>query len=110
MPVYEIPLAPELNSPPFVGQYDILNNKWGVLLCQKGYQTNVIHQNSRNESLRQSYKRELAIRRPAEFKKFKDMAVSKVGSGFIWKKVRKDLQWNAAGEKVQVSRRSCPAK
>ena len=27
---------PLLNSTPFVRQYGILNNKWGVLLCQKG--------------------------------------------------------------------------
>ena len=37
-----------MNSTPFVRQYGILNNKWGVLLCQKGYQTNAIHQNSRS--------------------------------------------------------------
>ena len=30
---------------PFVRQYDILDNKWGALLCQKGYQTNDTHQN-----------------------------------------------------------------
>ncbi len=29
-----------MNSTPFVRQYDILFNKWGVLLCQKEYQTN----------------------------------------------------------------------
>ena len=45
-----------MNSPPFVRQYDILKNKWGGLLCQKGYQTNAIHQNLRKESLRQSYR------------------------------------------------------
>ena len=33
---------------PFVRQYDILNNKWGALLCRKEYQTNAIHQNSRS--------------------------------------------------------------
>ena len=33
---------------PFVRQYDILSNKWGVLLCQKEYQTNDIRQNSKN--------------------------------------------------------------
>ena len=36
-----------LNSPPFVRQYDILFNKWGVLLCQKEYQTNDIRRSSR---------------------------------------------------------------
>ena len=36
-----------LNSTPFVRQYDILFNKWGVLLCQKEYQTNDIRRNSR---------------------------------------------------------------
>ena len=36
-----------LNSTPFVGQYDILSNKWGVLLCQKEYQTNDIRRSSR---------------------------------------------------------------
>ena len=40
--------GPGLNSPPFVRQYGILNNKWGVLLCRKEYQTNAIHQNSRS--------------------------------------------------------------
>ncbi len=37
-----------MNCTPFVRQYDILNNKWGVLLCQKEYQTNAIHQKSRS--------------------------------------------------------------
>ena len=36
-----------LNCTPFVRQYDILFNKWGVLLCQKEYQTNDIRRNSR---------------------------------------------------------------
>ena len=36
-----------VNSPPFVRQYDILSNKWGVLLCQKEYQTNDTHRSSR---------------------------------------------------------------
>ena len=36
-----------VNSTPFVRQYDILSNKWGVLLCQKEYQTNDIRRNSR---------------------------------------------------------------
>ncbi len=40
--------APNLNSTPFVRQYDILNNKWGVLLCQKEYQTSGIRRNSRS--------------------------------------------------------------
>ena len=37
-----------LNCTPPVRQYDILSNKWGVLLCQKEYQTNDIRQNSKN--------------------------------------------------------------
>ena len=37
-----------VNCTPFVRQYDILSNKWGVLLCQKGYQTNGIHRNSKS--------------------------------------------------------------
>ena len=32
-------LTRNMNSTPFVRQYDILFNKWGVLLCQKEYQT-----------------------------------------------------------------------
>ena len=36
-----------VNSTPFVRQYDILSNKWGVLLCQKEYQTNDIRRSSR---------------------------------------------------------------
>ena len=52
-----------MNCTPFVRQYDILTNKWGALLCQKGYQTNVIHQNSRNEWLRPSYKMVSATRK-----------------------------------------------
>ena len=36
-----------MNCPPFVRQYDILSNKWGVLLCQKEYQTNDIRRNSK---------------------------------------------------------------
>ena len=41
------PAASNLNSTPFVRQYDILSNKWGVLLCQKEYQTNDIRRSSR---------------------------------------------------------------
>lgn len=37
-----------LNCTPHVRQYDILSNKWGVLLCQKEYQTNDIRRNSKN--------------------------------------------------------------
>ena len=44
---YESDLA-VLNCTPFVRQYDILSNKWGVLLCQKEYQTSDIRQNSKN--------------------------------------------------------------
>ena len=40
--------SPSVNCTPFVRQYDILNNKWGALLCRKEYQTNAIHQNSRS--------------------------------------------------------------
>ena len=36
-----------MNSTPLVRQYDILSNKWGVLLCQKEYQTNDIRRSSR---------------------------------------------------------------
>ena len=36
-----------MNCTPFVRQYDILSNKWGVLLCQKEYQTSDIRQNSK---------------------------------------------------------------
>ena len=35
-----------MNCTPFVRQYDILDNKWGALLCQKEYQTNVTRRNS----------------------------------------------------------------
>ena len=38
----------KVNCTPFVRQYDILSNKWGVLLCQKEYQTSDIRQNSKN--------------------------------------------------------------
>ena len=38
---------PGVNCTPHVRQYDILSNKWGVLLCQKEYQTNDIRRNSR---------------------------------------------------------------
>ena len=37
-----------VNCTPFVRQYDILDNKWGALLCQKGYQANDTHQNSKS--------------------------------------------------------------
>ena len=36
-----------MNCTPFVRQYDILSKKWGVLLCQKEYQTNDIRRSSR---------------------------------------------------------------
>ena len=39
---------PKVNCTPFVRQYGILSNKWGVLLCQKEYQTNDIRRNSRS--------------------------------------------------------------
>ena len=39
----------KMNCTPLVRQYDIiLSNKWGVLLCQKEYQTNDIRRNSKN--------------------------------------------------------------
>ena len=41
-------LTYQMNCTPFVRQCDILNNKWGALLCRKEYQTNAIHQNSRS--------------------------------------------------------------
>ena len=37
----------QMNCTPFVRQYDILSKKWGVLLCQKEYQTNDIRRSSR---------------------------------------------------------------
>nr|DAY26963.1 MAG TPA: hypothetical protein [Caudoviricetes sp.] len=36
-----------MNCTPFVRQYGILKNKRGALLCQKEYQTNDIHQDSK---------------------------------------------------------------
>ena len=39
--------AENVNCTPFVRQYDILSNKWGVLLCQKEYQTKDIRRSSR---------------------------------------------------------------
>ena len=36
----------QLNCTPFVRQCGILSNEWGVILCQKEYQTNGIHQSS----------------------------------------------------------------
>ena len=41
------PTSPELNSTPFVRQYDILSNRWGDLLCQEENRTNDIRRNSR---------------------------------------------------------------
>ena len=38
----------DMNCTPFVRQYGKLSNKWGVLLCQKEYQTNDIRRNSKN--------------------------------------------------------------
>ena len=37
-----------MNCTPFVRQYDILDNKWGALLCQKEYQTNAVHRSFGN--------------------------------------------------------------
>lgn len=45
--IKEIPVTSDLNCTPFVRQYDILSKKWGVLLCQKEYQTNDIRRSSR---------------------------------------------------------------
>ena len=42
-----IPSTLKMNSTPFVRQYGILSNKWGVFLCQKEYQTNDIRRSSR---------------------------------------------------------------
>ena len=36
-----------MKSTPFVRQYDILNNKWGDLLCQEESEIRDIHQNSK---------------------------------------------------------------
>ena len=36
-----------VNCTPFVRQYDILDNKWGALLCQKEYQINDTRQHLR---------------------------------------------------------------
>lgn len=36
-----------MNYAPFVRQYDILNNKWGVLLCQRERRIYEIRQNRR---------------------------------------------------------------
>ena len=36
-----------LNSTPFVRQYDILSNRWGDLLCQEENRTNDIRRSSR---------------------------------------------------------------
>ena len=48
-PVKKEKKQPEtVNCTPFVRQYGILSNKWGVLLCQKEYQTNDIRRNSKN--------------------------------------------------------------
>ena len=41
-------IGTDLNSTPFVRQYGILSNTWGVLLCQKEYQTHDIRQNSKS--------------------------------------------------------------
>ena len=35
----------DMNCSPFVRQYGILNNEWGVILCPKEYRTRAIHQN-----------------------------------------------------------------
>ena len=45
---YYQPYAERMNCTPFVRQYGILSNKWGVFLCQKEYQTNDIRRNSKN--------------------------------------------------------------
>ena len=41
-------MALALNCTPFVRQYGILSNKWGVLLCQREYRTNDTQRNSRS--------------------------------------------------------------
>ena len=41
------PYPAAMNSTQLVRQYDILSNQWGVLLCQKEYQTNDIRRSSR---------------------------------------------------------------
>ena len=46
--VIEAGILAFVNCTPFVRQYGILSNKWGVLLCQKEYQTNDIRRNSKN--------------------------------------------------------------
>ena len=40
--------AATVNCTPFVRQYGILSNKWGVLLCQREYRTNDTQRNSRS--------------------------------------------------------------
>lgn len=99
-----------LNCTPFVRQYDILNNKWGALLCQKEYQTNVIHQNSRNKSSKLSHKVVSATRKLPGFTKFKGMTAFKVGNGSIWKKDQKVLLLSVEDAEAQVNRGSCQVK
>ena len=50
-----------VNSTPFVRQYDILSNKWGALLCQKEYQTNDIRRSSRELVVETMKKEHLSI-------------------------------------------------
>lgn len=46
--VHKNPAERKVNCTPFVRQYGILDNKWGVLLCRKEYQTRDTRQNSSN--------------------------------------------------------------
>ena len=46
--VIEAGILAFVNCTPFVRQYGILSNKWGVLLCQREYRTNDTQRNSRS--------------------------------------------------------------
>ena len=51
-----------------------------------------------------------ATRKLPGFMMFKGMTEFKVGSGFIWKKVRKVLPWSVEGAEVREGRRNSQVK
>ena len=85
-----------IEQPPLVRQDDILNNKRGGVM-PKGIPNKRIHQSSRSRLQRRPYRTDLAIGRPPECMKFRDMAGYKAGNLSIGKKVRKDFVREVSG-------------
>lgn len=89
-----------------------LDNKWGVLLCRKGYQTNATRQNSRSKLLKRLYKVASAIRKRQNLWSARTWPDTKLGTNLFGRRSRKPCdraqraqKYRQAKEAAQQSRR-----